>query len=154
MALFKRAVPVETTPPARPKFLALGDAERDWMAGHLEVVDEFGIDLDVARDVAWLYDYFRALPAEIPPTTHGDRIDPNVFIRILGTVFGTHLTRRTTLAWTIATDAAGSELVLHDPRGNWLVYPAAVIAQRWMAGEAGEFIPVMSADIVSRMNAR
>jgi hypothetical protein len=151
MAFFKRAVQPQEPEIERPTFSALGDAERDWMAGHLEVVDEFEVDLDSAADVARLYDYFLALPTE---DEYGVRIDPNVFINILGTVFGTHLTRRTTLAWAVATDSHGSELVVHEPRGNWLVYPANVIAKRWVIRESSEFIPGMSADIVQRMNAR
>jgi Domain of unknown function (DUF3806) len=151
MGFFKRAAPVQEVEPERPRFSALGDAERDWMAGHLEVIDEFGVDLDSASDVARLYDYFLTLPTE---DDDGNRIDPSVFINILGTVFGAHLTRRTTLAWAIATDSHGSELVVHDPRGDWLVYPANTIAKRWTTGQSGDFIPVMSADIVARMNAR
>jgi hypothetical protein len=151
MPLFKRAGPAPQVAPPRPTFSALGDAERDWMAGHLEVIDEFGVNLDSATDVARLYDYFLTLPTE---DHEGIRIDPNVFINILGTVFGAHLTRRTTLAWAIATDSSGSELVVHDPRGDWLVYPARAIAQRWIPRETGAFIPAMSNDIVARMNAR
>jgi hypothetical protein len=151
MGFFTRVSPVREAESERPKFSALGDAERDWMAGHLEVIDEFAVDLDSAGDVARLYDYFLTMPTE---DDFGNYIDPNVFINILGTVFGAHLTRRTTLAWAIATDSRGSELVVHDPRGDWLVYPANVIAKRWVNREPGEFIVGMSADIVTRMNAR
>ncbi len=151
MGFFKRPSPVRESEPERPTFSALGDAERDWMAGHLEVIDEFGVDLDRASDVARLYDYFLTLPTE---DDFGNRSDANVFINILGTVFGAHLTRRTTLAWAIATDSHGSELVVHDPRGDWLVYPANLIAKRWVTRESGEFIPAVSDDIVARMSAR
>lgn len=151
MAFFKRSVVVPEAAPALPTFSALGDAERNWMAGHLEVIDEFGVDLDVASDVARLYDYFLAIPRD---GGDGASVDPNVFINILGTVFGTHLTRRTTLAWTIATDSHGSDLVVYEPRGNWLVYPANAIAKRWVKQESGDFIPAMSADIEARMNGR
>src|ERR1700733_7426403 len=146
MALFRRAqpAPVREVELERPTFTALGDAERDWMAGHLEVVDEFRIDLDRADDVARLYDYFLGVRAD---DEFVNRIHPNLCINILGTVFGTHLTRRTTLAWTIATVSSGSELVVYDPRGDWLVYPANVIATHWARAEPGEFIRVMSADI-------
>ena len=90
MAFFKRTAVVSAPQTERPTFSALGDAERDWMAGHLEVVDEFDVDLDSAADVGRLYDYFLTLPTD---DGYGNTVDPDVFINILGTVFGTHLTR-------------------------------------------------------------
>jgi hypothetical protein len=121
------------------------------MAKHLEVAPEFGVDLDNAGDVGRLYDYFLTLPTE---DENGSPVDPNAFINILGTVFGEHLTRRTTLTWAVARDSHGSELVVHDANGDWLMYPANSIAKRWVKRESGDFIPVLANDVAARMGAQ
>lgn len=117
------------------------------MAGHLQFATDMGVDLDDASAIGRLYETLLTNWKDAPRDT---RTDPNVLINALGTAFGEHLVRRSPMRWVVASDPYGTELAVHDPTTDLLVYPANAIAKRWTSEEAGDFIVVMSDDIARR----
>lgn len=59
--------------------------------------------------------------------------------------------RHTSLRWVIASDAQSTELAVHDNRTDFLVYPANVVAKRWVEQDTGDFIPAMASEIEERL---
>jgi hypothetical protein len=135
---------------AGPTFQEPNQAERRWMAGHLQFAANQNIDLDDADQVASFYDMLLQSWTDSPA---GSRSDPNGSINIIGTTFGEHLVRRTPMQWVVATDSFGTELAVHDPATDLLVYPANAVAKRWTKAEPGTFIRIMANDIANRTTA-
>lgn len=74
-----------------PRFEEPNQAERDWMAGHLQFAAEMDVDVDDADQVASFYEMLLQSWTESPPES---RSDPNVSINVIGTAFGEHLVRK------------------------------------------------------------
>lgn len=55
----------------------------------------------------------------------------NEAINAVGIAFGQILSQDIGLRWVIATDGHGSDLALHNPVGEILIYPANFVAKRW-----------------------
>jgi hypothetical protein len=150
MGLFKRTKPAEEPQPqpTKPIFSAPNTSEIDWMASHLAFAAECDVDVNDPRQIGEFYemllDSWRSSP-------EGSRIDPNTSINVLGTAFGEYLVRHTPLRWVIASDTRSTELAIHDDRSDFLIYPANVVAKRWVKQETGDFIPAMASEIEERL---
>jgi hypothetical protein len=81
------------------------------------------------------------------------RADVNVLINGVGVAVGEHLSRQVGLDWVIATDEHGSDLALHGPPGDILIYPANTVAKRVVAGETG-FVRSLYDSLVSGVEER
>jgi len=148
MGLFKPTGPPEQLPPTKATFSAPNASETDWMVSHLAFAAECDFDVDDPQQIGKFYetllDSWRSSP-------EGSRSDPNTSINMLGTVFGEYLVRHTPLRWVIASDARSTELAVHDDRTDFLIYPANVVAKRWVKQETGAFIPAMASEIEVRL---
>jgi hypothetical protein len=118
------------------------------MASHLAFAVECDVDVNDPRQIG---DFYEMLLGSWHSSPEGSRSDPNTSINVLGTAFGEYLVRHTPLRWVIASDAQGTELAVHDDRTDFLVYPANVIAKRWVEQDTGDFIPAMASEIEERL---
>ena len=64
-----------------------------------------------------------------------DRPDPDNVITQNGLAFGQYVVDQVGPEWVIATSARGPEVALYRAEGHVIVYPTAMVAQRWDAGE-------------------
>lgn len=122
----------------------LNDAERAWVAETLAALGRSDGDivaLGAAYDAA-LRGWTSVSPDERP--------DPNGLINRLGIGFGEHVRRQTGLAWVIAADEHGTELALHGQPGDVLLYPANLVAKRWVAGDTG-VLPELAATLIEQV---
>jgi hypothetical protein len=121
-----------------PTFSPLGDGERAWVARQLDGARLFVAAMSPADAGApvTLSALDRAWAAWLPQAD-GEQAD--AAINAVGTQFGQFLVDRAGFAWTIATDAHGTDLaILALPgRGDVLVYPANFVAKRWERRESG-----------------
>ena len=147
MGIFsKRAVPDRATPPM-PRMSDIGDPEREWIAAHVELVTRTGTDVD---DIGQLRSFYDRTAADWRRINPPERDDPNVIVNAIGMAFGEHLIHRTLLRWMIAEDERSTELALYEPRLGTPVYPANLVAERWLAEDSGEFLTTMAEDVASR----
>ncbi|WP_053206230.1 DUF3806 domain-containing protein [Jiangella muralis] len=122
----------------------LNDAERAWVSEILAALGRADGDivaLGAAYDAA-LRGWTSVSPEERP--------DPNELINRLGIGFGEHLRKRIGLAWVIAADEHGTELALHGQPGDVLLYPANLVAKRWVAGQTG-VLPELAAALIEQV---
>lgn len=148
MAFFsKRAKPVDVPVPG---FSAPNAGEWQLMAGHREFLAGQGVDISDAASIASGYDTLFSLWAAAP---EGSKPDPNMLINIVGTALGEHLVNSTTMEWVVATDEYGTELAVRNAANELLIYPANMVAKRWSAGETGELIPTLIAEVASHVQA-
>lgn len=134
-----------------PELSDLTRDERSWIADHLTLAANLGFEVDDIESVRTMYERFAS---DWHATDKPERTDPNGVINMIGSAFGTHLERRTPLRWMVASDAHGNELVLHEPRTQMLIYPANLVAKRWVAASSGDFITAMSADVMRLFPSR
>jgi len=147
MALFRKRRPeaVETPPvPEGVQFSEPTSGELALMASHLDFATRSNIDISDVSQVAQLYDMLLQHWLNTPDY---ERPDPNMSITVIGTVFGEHLVRRTSLQWVVAQDAASAELALHGTASNVLVYPANLVAKRWVERADSSFIPQIAHEL-------
>lgn len=151
MRFFRKTASVTGVPAesALPTFGEPNEAEISWMGSHLQLIAANDVDLDDARKIGEFYDQilnsWLSAPEEL-------RADPNEFINLLGTAFGECLVRQTPLRWVVASDAHGAELAVHYDQSDLLMYPANVVAKRWVERQPGDFIPAMADDIIRRLS--
>ena len=148
MGLFKRTRPPEELQSTKPTFSAPNASETDWMISHLAFAAECDVDVNDPRQIG---DFYEMLLNSWRSSPEGSRSDPNTSINVLGTAFGEYLVRHTSLRWVIASDAQSTELAVHDNRTDFLVYPANVVAKRWVEQDTGDFIPAMASEIEERL---
>jgi hypothetical protein len=117
----------------------LNDAERGWIAEHLDRLHAAGVDVGDARQLGAYYDTLLTRWLAVPDS---QRTDPNAEINLIGLGLGAHLVDRTGLEWAVVTDTDGanSEIALYGQPGDILIYPTNAVAQRWVAYEIG-FLP-------------
>lgn len=118
------------------------------MISHLAFAAECDVDVNDPRQIG---DFYEMLLNSWRSSPEGSRSDPNTSINVLGTAFGEYLVRHTSLRWVIASDAQSTELAVHDNRTDFLVYPANVVAKRWVEQDTGDFIPAMASEIEERL---
>jgi hypothetical protein len=113
----------------------INDAERTWIAGNLQVVRSFAMDLGIVSDettpldtqvldavwAAWLEMHVRG------------QEDPNSIINAFGVSFGQLLVQSLGLEWKIVHDAV-TEIALCGQPGDIVIYPQNLVARRYMAG--------------------
>jgi hypothetical protein len=80
-----------------------------------------------------------------------ERIDVNKIVSAVGVCVGQHIKNQTNLAWIIAIDKQGSELVLSGSPGEFLIYPQALVAKRVVAGEVGFLCPLVQ-EMIATVN--
>ncbi|SDU09680.1 DUF3806 domain-containing protein [Jiangella alkaliphila] len=144
MGWFKRSAPQAA--PTGPVITDLRDAERAWVAECLASLD--GAEADIVALGTAYDEALRGWTATAPDPEH--RPDPNVLINRLGVGFGEHVRLRTGMSWVVASDEYGTELALHGQPGDVLLYPANLVAKRWVAGEAG-VLPELAAALIERV---
>ncbi len=76
-----------------------------------------------------------------------DRPDPSTVITQIGLAFGQYVVDQAGLEWVVATGARGPEIALHRAQGDVLVYPTAMVAERWAAEEPGVLPPLARATV-------
>ncbi|MGD9697246.1 MAG: DUF3806 domain-containing protein [Thermoleophilia bacterium] len=140
--------PDDATTPTGPRIAALSEAERAWVDGHLAALVADGI---APHDLAGLGALFDARLAEWSAAGDAARGDPNDLINRIGVGLGEHIRLRCGLRWVIATDEHGTDLAIHGEPGAILVFPAGMVAARWVAREAGALPPLAEA-IVERVD--
>jgi hypothetical protein len=152
MALFSRrsarADAPTPTPPSMPRLRDVDERELEWIAAHVELLTDAGTDIDDLAQVRAAYDRSAAAWRRINPP---ERDDPTVTTNAIGLAFGEHLVRRTPLRWVIAEDEHGIELALHDARTRTILYPAKLVAERWMAEEPGDFLTATGEQLVAKL---
>lgn len=145
MGWFKRSEPQR--PPSGPDITELSAAEQDWVAETLASLPGLGVaDGDIVALGAAYDDALRTWTAAEPET----RPDPNDLINRFGIGFGEYVRTRAGLAWVIASDEYGTDLALHGQPGDIVLYPANMVAKRWVAGEAG-VLPGIAAGLIEQI---
>lgn len=146
----KHSVPAEAAP--LPRLHAISDPEREWIRAHVELVTHAGTDPTDLAQIRAVYERSIATWRRINPP---ERDDPNVMINAIGMTFGQHLIGRVPLEWMIAEDDDVTELALYERRHDTLVYPANLVAKRWVAEElSGEFLVATADRVVAILGGR
>jgi hypothetical protein len=65
----------------------------------------------------------------------------------IGLAFGQYVVDQAGLEWVVATGESGPEIALHRAQGDVLVYPTAMVAERWAAEQAGVLPPLARATV-------
>lgn len=147
MGWFKRSAPPPA--PSGPAITQLNAAEQAWVAESLASLPGMGgADGDIVALGAVYDDALRGWTATAAAPE--GRPDPNDVINRLGIGFGEYVRTHTGLAWVIAGDEYGTELALHGQPGDIVLYPANLVAKRWVAGETG-VLPGLAADLIERV---
>ncbi len=133
-------------PSARTDISRPNDEEKRWLAGHqmraLMLARAHGDPATAtapslaALDRAWVAE------SEELRASGGD---PNPLIQALGVALGQHLVDRLGLIWVIANDPLGTEVAVHEPQGDTLVYPLSLVAKRWERREGAFLVALFDA---------
>lgn len=131
-------------PGARTDIARPNDEEKRWMAGHQMRALMLGrAHGDPATAIAPSFAALdRAWVTECATLRENDG-DPNPLIQALGVALGQHLVDSLGLVWVIATDPVGTEIAVHEPAGDTLVYPLNLVAKRWERRE-GAFLAALA----------
>ena len=150
MALFSRRSARADAPASvsAPRVRDVDERELEWIAAHVELVTDAGTDIDDLAQIRAAYDRAASAWRRINPP---ERDDPTVTTNALGLAFGEHLVRRTPLRWAIAEDEHGMELALHDARSGTILYPAKLVAERWMAEDPGDFLTATAEQVTAKL---
>jgi hypothetical protein len=133
MGLFRR----RTRPAAETatQVIPPNEAEQQWIADYLEVLQTTGTDVADPVALSALYDQLLAHWLATPPDL---RPDPNPDINLLGIGLGEHLRRRNgVLNWAVVVAAEGPEIALHGQPGDIIIYPTNAVAKRWATHDMG-----------------
>ena len=126
---------------------ALSDGERGWIRANLAALAQAGVDVHDPRSLGLHYDQeFLAWSA----TSASRRPDPNPIINMIGIGLGECLNGLIGTSWAVATDEHGTEVVIHRPANNVILYPPNAVAKRWSDGDV-DFIPGFVRQIVDRL---
>ena len=148
MPLFARRSARADASTAKPRLRDLDDREREWIAAHVDLIIQAGVDVDDATRIRAYYERSAAAWRRINPP---ERDDPRLTINAIGVAFGEHLVRRTGLRWMLAEDDEGPELAVHDPRTGTIVYPVLLTTERWMAEAPGDFLTVTADTVAAKV---
>jgi len=150
MALFsRRSARADATAPApMPRLRDVDERELEWIAAHVELLTDAGTDVDDLAQVRAAYERSATAWRRINPP---ERDDPTVTTNAIGLAFGEHLVRRTPLRWAIAEDESGMELALHDARSGTILYPAKLVAERWLAEAPGDFLVATGEQLIAKL---
>jgi hypothetical protein len=70
--------------------------------------------------------------------------DPNPVINAFGMAFGQLLIDRLQLTWVVAADDQSTEMAVHGQPGDILIYPANLVAKRYVQRETEFFQPLLA----------
>ena len=148
MPLFARRSARADAPAPMPRLRDVDARELEWIAAHVGLVADAGVDIDDAAQIRAYYERVAAAWRRINPP---ERDDPKLTINAIGMAFGEHLVRRTPLRWMLAEDDEGTELALHDPRSRVLVYPALLVSEQWTAEAPGDFLTTTVEQVTAKL---
>lgn len=114
---------------------ALNAAERLWTTQQRELLVELCDAILDPPTVGRLFDQVHgAWRAATPPA------DPDLLVNVFGLALGDLVAQRVPgLAWAVYRDDVGTELVLAHASHPLVVFPLAVVAERWGTAEPGWF---------------
>ena len=138
-------------PPRPPELAPLSLEDAQWRSSQLEIARSLG---ERYLDRSELPPSLSSLDAVIDAWFADDdaRVEVNTLVNGVGITLGHHLVKAVDLTWVIATDEAGSDLALHRPVGDVLIYPCRLVAERVVADER-DFVEVMFDDLVTSIRA-
>jgi hypothetical protein len=128
---------------------AANEQELQWVAEHVElagflIAERFSPDIETPGvdelDALWA-----ALLAEPDPA-----IDANLLINAVGFAFGQQLVDNLGVRWAVVTDEHGTEIAVHEPRGDLLLFPPNLVGKRWQSRETGFLRPVYD-DVAAKL---
>jgi hypothetical protein len=131
------------------KLDALSDKEHAWIADNLSraltMAKKYGGDAEAATrpTLAGLDGLWSTWTVALRESGQ----NPNALINMVGVAFGQHLVDELGLSWVIASDEHGTDLAVHGPQGNVLVFPCNLVAKRWQSGES-EFVARVGAEMI------
>ncbi len=149
MSWFKRS-PGDETPgePApevvRPSIEPLSEAEVEWVRTTVAGLAEQDVLDHNIDDLGRHYDELLTVWLRL---READRPDPTTVITQIGLAFGQYVVDQAGLEWVVATGAAGPEIALYRAQGDLLVYPTAMVAERWAAETPGVLPPMARATV-------
>ena len=85
-------------------------------------------------------------------TNSASAADPNSMINAFGITFGQHFVDHLSMAWSVVTDAHGTEMAVISQPGDIVVFPPNFVGKRYARKESGFFEPgfaAMSKDIIA-----
>jgi Domain of unknown function (DUF3806) len=128
-----------------PRFENLNDAEREWLAWCISYAGQLvaassSADTPRPMDAAVLDRTYAVWLAT--DETNTDRI--NQVINAIEIAFGQLLVNAAGFAWVVASDQYGTEMALLalPGKGDVLVYPTNMVANRWQSRETGFLAPL------------
>jgi hypothetical protein len=78
--------------------------------------------------------------------------DPNPMINAFGITFGQYFVDHLSMAWSVVTDAHGTEMAVTSQPGDIVVFPPNFVGKRYASKDNGFFEPgfaAMSKDIIA-----
>lgn len=135
-----------------PEIEPLTDDETEWVRSTIAELEEQGV---LRYDIDDLGRHYDELLTGWIHLRDGDRPDPSRIITQIGLAFGQLIVNHTGLEWGVATGRQGAEIVLRRPgtSGPLVIYPAAVVSERWTAEETGVLPALTRATIRAVLDA-
>lgn len=118
----------------RPVIARLGAEERERIARGHAALEADGVDID---DLASLGAAFDAALTGWLDARKRHRESHDAIVERFAIGIGEHLARHTDLAWSLVTDAFGTDLAVAGGRDEFVVVPSNLVAVRWLNGERG-----------------
>jgi len=114
-------------------------AELEWVAGYVSIATELAAEAEADRFppsideldslwAVWLQD--------------GRPEDANDMVQVIGFAFGQRLVEELGMRWVVASDELGTEIALHHPLRDTLMYPVNLVAKGWKSRETGFRRPI------------
>lgn len=120
----------------------LNDAERAWVESNLVearlLLRACGQPSTGPFDAYALDEAFAVWAAR----TRAAGADPNAGINTFGIAFGQHLVQRLGFVWVVVTDEHGTELAVVGQPGDITLFPANLVAKRYVSGATGFLAPI------------
>ncbi len=130
-------IPLSPTQPLR-------DEDRAEIDGHLQALDDAGVDIDDLTSLSNGLDAAYQAWAGAKDTDHGQ------IVQRFSVGIGEHLSRHTDLDWSLVSDVFGTDLgLVESSRAMFMVVPSNIVAARWMRGET-MWIPDVVGHLVRR----
>jgi hypothetical protein len=156
MSWFKRSsidepapeVQVAPTDAPPPVLEPLTTAEVDWVRTNIAELAEQDVRLNDIDDLGRHYDELLDAWMRLAESR---RPDPSEVITRIGLGFGQYVADQARLDWTVATDEQGAEIALHRARGNVLIYPTAIVAERWASHEL-HTLPALAREMIATVD--
>lgn len=125
-------------------------AESEWVAAHVGMAADLAAGFAGAGAIPPTVDELDALWAAWLAES-GRAEEANDVINAVGLAFGQRLVEDLGMRWVVVTDELGTEMAVHEPLGDVLVFPANLVAKRWESGQTGFLRPVFD-EVAARLN--